>query len=341
MRQKYHVLAIAMVVLLMVLSACSSADPAGTAPEGADASETVVEDATAEAAPTEAAVEESDEEAATEAAPTEEPAEESDEEREEAETIEPLFAEFDPANFTNSTNIDNEWSPLQPGMQWAYEGESLDGDEMVPHRIEFTVTDLTKEIDGVRVVVAWVVDIINGEEVVESELSFYAQDDEGTVWYLGEYPEEYEEGELVAAPTWVSGVEEAVAGVKMVKEPQLDTPIYFQGWAPAVEWSDFGIVARMEEEVCVAVDCYQDVLVIDESSLEEIGAFQQKLYAKGVGNIKVEWTGDDATQETLELVDFAELDAEALAEINALALEQEERAYENSPDVYGTTAPME
>jgi len=258
-------------------------------------------------------------------------------------TMEPIHADFDPANFTNSTVIDNEWSPLLPGMQWVYEGESLDGEEIVAHRIEFTVTDLTKEIDGVRILVAWVVDLINGEEIVESELSFYAQDDEGAVWYLGEYPEEYEDGEFVIAPTWISGIEEAKAGLKMVKDPQLEQPIYFQGWAPAVEWSDFGIVKEFVDEVCVPVDCYQDVLVIDETSLDEVemGAFQQKFYARGVGNMYVEWTGEDASQETLELVAFTQIDAETMAEVRALALEQEARAYENSPEVYGTTAPME
>ena len=99
-----------------------------------------------------------------------------------------------------------------------------------------------------------------------------------SVWYFGEYPEEYENGQFVAAPTWLAGIEEARAGVKMVKNPQRETPIYFQGWAPAVEWSDFGIVASMIYEICVPVDCYQDVLIIDESSLEEVevSAFQQK-----------------------------------------------------------------
>lgn len=282
------------------------------------------------------------EEAAT-AEPAEEPAADEaagEESASDEEMIDPVFPDFDPANFSNSTNIDNEWTPLKPGMHWVYEGETIEEGESIPHRIEFTVTDLTKEINGVDTVVAWVLDI-SEDEVVESEISFYAQDDEGAVWYFGEYPEEYDGGELVAAPGWVAGQEEAQPGIKMVNEPQMDTPIYFQGWAPAVDWSDFGIVARMGEEVCAAETCYEDVLVIDESSLEEIGAFQQKFYARDVGNIRVEWSGDDANKETLELVAFEELDEAALAEIRELALEQEARAYENSPDVYGQTAPME
>jgi hypothetical protein len=66
--------------------------------------------------------------------------------------------------------------------------------EEIPHRIEFTVTDLTKEIAGVSTVVAWVVDYSDGQ-VVEQEIAFYAQDNDGNVWYLGEHPEEYEDGD--------------------------------------------------------------------------------------------------------------------------------------------------
>ena len=249
-----------------------------------------------------------------------------------------VFEDFDPNNFDNSTNIDNEWLPLQPGTQWVYDGFTVEDGESIPHRIEFTVTDLTKEIDGVRTVVAWIVDYSDGQ-VVEKELAFYAQDNNGNVWYLGEYPEEYEDGEFVAAPTWIAGVEEARAGIKMKAEPEMGTPTYFQGWGPAVGWTDYAQVDQVGQETCVPVDCYQDVLVIAESSLEEVDAFQLKYYARSVGDVRVGWRGEDASQEELELVEFVQLSPEALAEIRAEALELEERAYEISRDVYGHTSP--
>lgn len=321
-------LLVAMLLVSMALGACA---PAAQPSDAADE---------AMAEPTEAPIEEAVDEETTDEVATDEETVDEDEETSEGSAIEPLFADFDPANFTNSTTIDNEWSPFVPGMHWVYEGETIEDGEMIPHRIEFTVTDLVKEINGIKTVVAWVVDI-SEEEIVESELSFYAQDDVGAVWYFGEYPEEYEEGEFVAAPTWIAGIADAQAGVKMIKEPTLDTPIYFQGWGPDVEWSDFGVISRVEDEICVPVDCYQEVLVIDESSLGEVGAFQQKYYARGVGNIYVTWTGEDASKETLDMVEFTQLDPEAMAEINAMALEQEARAYERSADVYGLTAPIE
>lgn len=258
----------------------------------------------------------------------------------ESDATEPQFVDFDPANFTDSTNIDNAWLPLQPGTRWVHEGITVEAGEEIPHRIEFTVTDLTKEIAGVHTVVAWIIDV-SDEQVVEKEIAFYAQDNDGNVWYFGEHPEEYEDGEFVAAPTWLAGMEEARPGLKMHAEPQVGMPSYFQGWGPAVEWNDYARIDQMVDEFCVPVSCYQDVLVIDESSLGEENAFQVKSYARGVGNIHVGWKGEDATQEELALTVFEQLDVDALAAVRDEALALEAHAYEVSPAVYGETLPAE
>src|SRR5262245_59599640 len=156
------------------------------------------------------------------------------------ESVEPQFPDFDPANFdNNSTVIDNKWMPMKPGTFWAYEGTALDGSETVDRRIEFTVTDLTKEIDGVRTVVAWIEDYNNGE-LIEKEVAFYAQDKDGNVWYFGEHPEDYEAGKFVEAPTWIAGIADSKPGIKMLTDPQLGAPVLYQGWGPEVEWSDYG-----------------------------------------------------------------------------------------------------
>jgi hypothetical protein len=256
------------------------------------------------------------------------------------EISEAEFADFDPNNFDRSTNIDNEWLPLQPGTQFVYDGFTTEDGESTPHRLEFTVTDLTKEIEGVRTVVAWVVDY-SDDQLVEKEIAFYAQDKDGNVWYLGEYPEEYEDGEFVAALTWIAGLEGARAGIKMWAEPQPGMSPYFQGWGPAVEWTDYAWVDQIGQETCVLVDCYEDVLVIAESSLGETGAFQLKHYARGVGEVRVSWRGDDATQEELELVELVQLSPDTLAEVRAQSLELEQHAYEVSQDVYAHTRPAE
>jgi hypothetical protein len=251
------------------------------------------------------------------------------------------FKDFDPGNFATSTNIDNEWMPMQPGTQWIHEGTALDDEgNPITRRIEFTVTDLTKEVGGVRTVVAWIVDYEDGE-VIEREIAFYAQDQDGNVWYLGEYPEEYSDGEFVTAVPWIHGIEDARAGIKMMADPQPDIPNYYQGWAPSVEWSDYGQVDQVGHETCVPADCYEDVLVIAESSLQEMNAYQLKYYARGVGEVRVSWKGEDETQEELELVERIQLNPGQLEEINEMARELEKHAFEVSGNVYGNTSPLE
>ena len=256
------------------------------------------------------------------------------------ETAEPQFADFKPDNFDHPTVIDNPWDPMQPGTYWAYEGTAVDAGESVSRRIEFTVSDLTKEIQGVRTVVAWIEDYTNGE-LVEKEIAFYAQDKDGNVWYFGEHPEDYENGAFVEAPTWIAGIEDSKPGIKMLADPQLGTPSIYQGWGPAVEWSDYGQVDQMGPKTCVPVDCYEDVLVIAESSLGEQGAYQLKYYARGVGNIQVGWRGTDEVKEDLKLVEYKQLSPEDLAKVHSQVWELEKHAYEVSEDVYGQTAPAE
>ena len=257
-----------------------------------------------------------------------------------SETAEKEFEDFDPNHFDRSTQIDNEWFPLQPGTQFVYEGVTVEDGEQLAHRLVITVTDLTKLIGGVRSVVTWDLDYSDGE-LVEAELAFFAQDNDGTVWRTGEYPEEYEDGEFVDAPTWIHGLEDAVAGIAMLVEPQLGTRSYSQGWGPAVDFTDRWQVDQMGQQTCVPADCYEDVLVIAEFSNAEPDAFQLKYYARGVGNVRVGWRGADATQETLELVELVQLSPAALAEVRAKALELEQRAYEVSKGVYDQTPPAE
>ena len=257
------------------------------------------------------------------------------------EKPEKMYEDFDRNNFDDPTNINNEWMPLKPGMRYIYEGTTLsDEDEPLPHRVVINVTDLTKIINGLETVVAWDLDY-SDEQLAEAELAFFAQDNDGNVWRMGEYPVEYEDGEVVAAPCWLSGIEDAIAGISMRGDPLLGTPSYSQGWGPAVGFTDRGQVHRVGLETCVPLDCYEDVLAIRETSLAEPDAFQLKYWAKGVGNIRVGWGGEgEKTQEILELVKIVELDQVSLAEVRVKALELEKHAYEVSKNVYGQTSPL-
>lgn len=248
--------------------------------------------------------------------------------------------DFDPGNFDHPTTIDNEFFPLQPGTRFTWEGHATEGKERVRRGVVFTVTDLTKVIDGVRTLVAWDRDYDDGG-LVEGELAFFAQDNDGNVWHFGQYPEEYERGEIVKTPTWIAGLDSARPGITMQAVHRLRTPSYSQGWGPEVNWTDRAKVDKVGVETCVPVDCYEDVLVIDEFNPDEPGAHQLKYYAPGVGGIRIGWRGaKEEEREVMVLVDLVHLSAEQMASVRRKVLEQEARAYELS-DVYGRTTPIE
>lgn len=81
--------------------------------------------------------------------------------------------------------------------------------------------------------------------------------------------------------------------------------------------------------------------MIAESSIGEVNASQVKYYAPGVGEVRVDWKGEDESHEELELVELVQLSPEELAEVHAMALELEKHAFEISKDVYAKTSPAE
>jgi hypothetical protein len=241
---------------------------------------------------------------------------------------------FDPQNFGHSATVNNKWLPLKPGTRFVFRGSSSDGQK----RLIFTVTDLVKVVGGVRNAVVWDQDYTDGE-LVEAELAFFAQDDDGNVWHTGEYPEEYENGKFVGAPAWIAGIKGARAGIEMKVQPGLGAPSYSQGFAPPpVSWTDRAQVVKMSERTCVPLRCFANVLVTREFNSEEPDAYQFKHYAVGVGNIRVGWGGSKNTdKESVALVKLAHLDAAGLAAVRKAALKLERHAYAISKDVYART----
>ena len=248
---------------------------------------------------------------------------------------------FNAANFdAASSNITNNFLSLRPGTRLIYEGVAVDRGVDVPRRSEITTTNLTKVISGIRTMVTYSVDYSNGQ-LVEVAMIFLAQDKSGTVWRMGEYPEEYASGQLRDAPTWIHGIENAVAGVYMLATPTVGTD-YSQGWAPSVLFTDRGIVDKIGVRVCVQDNiCYDNAVVIAEYAPGEPGQ-QLKHYARGIGYIRETFRGEgERTREVLNLVQVETLSDAALRSICSLAHALEESANQNSPDVYGRTAPLD
>jgi hypothetical protein len=254
-----------------------------------------------------------------------------------AGTCEP-FTTFAASNFGASTTIDNLFLPLTPGTELTLEGQSATGGAPLPHTVIFTITDVIKPIAGVYTLAIWDRDISDGQ-LAEEELAFFAQDRNGNVWNLGEYPEEFEGGGFIGAPsTWIAGQAGAVPGVHMPADPRLGSPAYLQGYAPAIKFLDCAQVFAANQRVCVPARCFTSVLVTDETSpISDPGAHQRKYHAPGVGIVQI-GAVNDPEGETLVLVKLRRLNPLEMEVARQAALRLDRRAYENS-QVYRHTLP--
>jgi hypothetical protein len=228
--------------------------------------------------------------------------------------------------------------PLAVGTEFTYRGRIVQDGESKPHSVTFTVTDLSKMVDGVPTVVAWDRDFLEGE-LQEQELAFFAQDDQGNVWNFGEYPEEYENGKFTGAPsTWIRGVDGAYGGIHMLSQPR-DGMKYREGLVPAIEFDDVSAVTRTGQQDCLAGTCYKQVLVVDETSPNDPASGHQiKYYSPPTGLIQVGARGGDS-QEFLKLTSVRHLGQAEMAKIRTEVKAMDQRAYKIK--VYRTTKPVQ
>ncbi|MGH2969902.1 MAG: hypothetical protein ACRDK0_12680, partial [Solirubrobacteraceae bacterium] len=238
-----------------------------------------------------------------------------------------------------SQKVNHPLLPLEPGTQRVFEGRSSTTGAVLPHRVTFTVTSLTKVVDGHRGAVVWDVDESDGE-LAETELAIFARDRADNIWNLGEYPEEYPDGVFEGAPsTWFAGVGDAEPGIHMLAQPDVGLPEYLQGWVPDIDFLDCATIVESGASVCVPAGCFQDVLVIHERSpLDPSGGIQVKYHAPDVGIVQIGAIGDPEN-ETLVLTEFNTLTPRQLREANREAHILDQRGLQCS-DVYAQTEPL-
>jgi hypothetical protein len=247
---------------------------------------------------------------------------------------------FRSATFTNPLRIDNEWAPLIPGTQYVLTGVANRGLGFLPHEVVFTVTDVVKMINGVPCLTLWDRDFQNGV-LAEEELAFFAQDDQSTIWSMGEYPEEFDivSGEFQGAPnTWIAGIGGTEAGNWMLGDLRRGKGYYSQGFSAPIEFLDCATVMWTRVNTCVPVGCFSNVLVIDEyGPFDLAGGHQRKFYAKGVGNVRI-GAVNDPEGETLVMTARRMLTPTELAQARAEVLRLDQRGM-NFNEVYAQTSP--
>lgn len=183
----------------------------------------------------------------------------------------PYEPSFDPANFSDPKP--NPYFPLEPGVLNIFEG----GDE----RVEVMVTTQTKEILGIAATVITDQVFVSGK-LAEDTVDWYATDNFGNVWYLGEQTAEYENGKVVTtAGSWEAGVDGAQPGITMLADPQ-EGDAYRQEFY-AGEAEDVAEIYALDQTVTVPAGSYDEVLVTEDWTLLDPSLRERKWYAPGVG----------------------------------------------------------
>jgi hypothetical protein len=187
-------------------------------------------------------------------------------------------AELDPADFVGT--IDNPYWPMAPGNRWVYREVDAEGNEQ---RVEVTVTDRTKTILGITATV--VHDRVTEDgELVEDTDDWFAQDESGALWYLGEATTEFEDGKPVSTKgSWEAGVDGAEAGLIIPADPEPGMTYRQEHYAGEAE--DRGEILRLDSRTTVPFGSFDGLLETEDTTPLEPEVVERKFYARGVGPI--------------------------------------------------------
>jgi hypothetical protein len=182
--------------------------------------------------------------------------------------------------FTHPLAITHPYFPLEPGTTFIYEGKS-DG---MPTRSILEVTGDTKKIMGIETRVIRDTAYEN-DVMVEKTLDWFAQDDEGNVWYFGEDTTAYALNGAVASHggSWEAGVRGAQPGIVMLAHPKVGDAYQQEFLRGSAE--DRAAVLSLEESLCVPYKCFNNVQVTKDDTPLEPQYIEHKYYAPGVGQI--------------------------------------------------------
>src|SRR5215510_5830666 len=182
---------------------------------------------------------------------------------------------LDPGNFVPV--IDNPYFPLPVGRQLVYTGVK-DGQTQLD---TVTVTDQKKVILGISTTVVSDVATHDGA-LLEKTFDFYAQDNQGNVWYLGEDTTAFlPNGKTDTSGSFLAGVDGAQPGIIMEANPQIPDAYrqeYLAGQAEDTAW-----VVQVGGTITVPYGKLRNTLTTLEATRLEPGAYDQKVYAPGLG----------------------------------------------------------
>jgi hypothetical protein len=195
--------------------------------------------------------------------------------------------------FSNPTQITNPLHPTSMTPSILMLG-SVDG---LPFRTEVTVLPDTKAIgwngQTIEALVSQYVAFSDGR-ILEVALDWYAQADDGSVWYLGEDVFNYEDGVVADTHgTWVAG-RDGPAAMIMPADPRVGD-VYRPENAPGIVFEEV-TVTSVGETVDGPQGPVSGAVVVRELHMD--GLTEQKVFAPGYGEFS---TGGGADLEAVAL----------------------------------------
>jgi hypothetical protein len=185
-----------------------------------------------------------------------------------------------------SHKITNPLFPAPVGARWVYERKTADGLE----RTEVTVEHGTKHVFGTSARIVHDVVHLDGE-LIEDTFDWYAQDDDGNVWYLGEDTTAFENGNPVSKEgSWQAGVNGALPGVVMLAHPKVGD-VYRQEYSKGVA-EDYASVVAVGVHVKVPVGSFHGCVKTRDRSALEPTADELKYYCPHIGLVREDENGD-------------------------------------------------
>ncbi len=209
----------------------------------------------------------------------------------------PYDPKIDPANFIDPAEIGktietNPFFLLVPGYTRIYKSGT--------ETITVTVTQNTKEIMGVTCAVIHDVVVAEGE-MIEDTYDWYAQDEDGNVWYFGEATQAFKDGQTSTEGSWTAGVDGALPGVVMWGNPEAKVGAVYRQEYYAGHAEDMGKVLSLSDSAMTpAASCEGTCLVTEDTTPLEPDVLEHKYYAPGIGFI---YEIKPKTGEKLELVE--------------------------------------
>lgn len=200
-----------------------------------------------------------------------------------------------PAQF--SSNITNTFFPLVVGRTLVYEQVNAEGVE----HIEVETQNVIRTIDGVNCRQVHDFSTFNGV-LGEDTLDWYAQNQDGNVWYMGELSQSLEDGLIDNLDgSWRTGKDGAKPGIQMLATPVVGQG-YRQEYAPG-EAEDMAIIFALNQTATVPAGVFQHCLVTDEWTpiAPGLDRLERKYFAPGVGLVLTVHVGSGDREELVEI----------------------------------------